>query len=113
VGRVTRPGVVSPEVVGLRRKHVLLRRCVVCGAQRPKAELTRIVRGAEGGLLVDAPPKAPGRGAYVCRAEACLEQAAKGRAISRALDRPVTDEAARRLRELAEPSPAGRPDAGP
>jgi predicted RNA-binding protein YlxR (DUF448 family) len=99
-------------VVGLRRKHVPLRRCVVCGAQRPKAELVRIVRLPEGGLAIDAPPKEPGRGAYVCRAQTCLDQAAKGRAIHRSLERPVTEDESRRLRELAQGLPAGEPDAG-
>ena len=100
-------------MVGLRKKHVPLRRCVVCGAQRPKAELVRVVRVPDGGLVVDAPPKESGRGAYVCRGEVCLAQAAKGRAISRSLDRPLTDEEARCLRELAQQLPKGQPDAGP
>ncbi len=100
------------EVVRLRKKHVPLRRCVVCGVQRPKAELVRIVRSPEGGCTVDAPPKEPGRGAYVCRAQACLEQAAKGRPVSRSLDRPLSDEGADRLKELAQELSEGEPDAG-
>ena len=90
-----------------------LRRCVVCGVQRPKAELVRIVRAPDGELGVDAAPKAPGRGAYVCRATECLEKAAKGRPISRSLDRSLTEESAQRLRELAQELPGQEPDAGP
>jgi len=92
---------------------VPLRRCVVCGAQRPKVELVRVVREPEGGFVVDAPSKAPGRGAYVCRSPQCVEQAAKGRAISRALDRPLSAEDAERLRELAEQLSREESDVGP
>jgi predicted RNA-binding protein YlxR (DUF448 family) len=98
-------------VVGLRQKHVPLRRCVVCGAQRPKAELVRVVRSPDGTCAVDAAPKEPGRGAYVCRSRACLEQAAEGRPLSRSLDRPLAEDDAQRLRELAQQLPAGEPDA--
>jgi predicted RNA-binding protein YlxR (DUF448 family) len=61
-----------------------------------------VVRQPEGGFVVDALPKAPGRGAYICRSAQCLEQAAQGRSISRSLDRPLTAEDADRLRELAQ-----------
>jgi predicted RNA-binding protein YlxR (DUF448 family) len=91
---------------------VPLRRCVVCGTQRPKAELIRIARTPEGRLDVDAPPKAPGRGAYVCRTAECLRKAAQGRPVSRSLDHPLPDEGAQRLRELAEELSAGEQDAG-
>jgi len=100
-------------VIGLRKKHVPLRRCVACGVQRPKSELVRIARTPEGPLDIDAAPKAPGRGAYVCRTAECLQKAAKGRPISRSLDRPLPEEDAQRLRDLArELSETGR-EVGP
>lgn len=47
-------------------RHVPQRSCVVCRQVRPKAELNRLVRDAEGRLAHDAGGRAPGRGAYVC-----------------------------------------------
>lgn len=86
----------------MRKKHVPLRRCVVCGAQRPKAELIRTVRTPAGTLEIDARPKMPGRGAYVCRAAECLAKAAKGKPLARSLDWPLSEEDLKRLRALAE-----------
>jgi len=100
-------------VIGLRKKHVPLRRCVACGAQRPKSALVRIARTPEGHLDVDAAPKAPGRGAYVCRSAECLQKAAKGRPVSRSLDRPLPDEDAQRLLALADELSGSGRDAGP
>jgi predicted RNA-binding protein YlxR (DUF448 family) len=102
----------GPEVLALRKRHVPLRRCVVCGTQRPKAELIRIARTQEGRLEVGAPPKAPGRGAYVCRSTECLQRAAQGRPVSRSLDRPLPEDGAQRLRELADELSGQKQDAG-
>jgi len=100
-------------VVRLRKKHVPLRRCVVCGEQRPKSRLIRVVRGQEGGIDVDAEPKAPGRGAYICSSGECLGEAADGRALRRSLQRPLTEEGAARLRELARLASEAEQEAGP
>jgi len=56
-------------------KHVPLRTCVQCQQVRPKRELVRVVRSAEGQVLVDEKGKAPGRGAYLCRNRSCWEHA--------------------------------------
>ncbi len=84
-----------------RPKHVPLRRCVVCGAQRQKPALVRIVRSPHGEVLVDVPAKEPGRGAYVCRSAHCLQEAAKGKRLDRPLKAPVPPEGLQKLRELA------------
>jgi predicted RNA-binding protein YlxR (DUF448 family) len=60
----------------------------------------RVVRTPAGHIDVDAPPKAPGRGAYLCRTRECLSEAADGKALSRALATPFCEAAADRLREL-------------
>lgn len=86
----------------MRKRHTPLRRCVVCGEQRPKADLARVVRAPEGTVEVDAGPKASGRGAYVCRTAACLAGAAEGKQLSRCLKVSLPEEAAAKLRELAE-----------
>lgn len=66
------------------------RTCVGCRIKRPKRELLRVARTPNGRIEVDPRGKAPGRGAYVCRDTACVEQATRkgrlGRALSVALD---------------------------
>jgi predicted RNA-binding protein YlxR (DUF448 family) len=99
-------------VVGTRRKHVPLRRCVACGEQRQKRELVRLVRAEGGWIEVDAAPKAAGRGAYVCRTGECLNQAAEGKQISRSLKIPVPQEAAARIKEMARRASRVKKDAG-
>jgi len=98
------------EVVEARSKHVPLRRCIVCGEQRPKREMLRVVRTPDGQMDVGAPPKAAGRGAYVCPAQACLSQAADGKALKRALELPLPEQAARVLREMAQQAPTANKD---
>jgi uncharacterized protein len=49
------------------------RTCVGCRRSRPKNELIRLVRSADGGAIVDVAGRAPGRGAYVC-SQRCAER---------------------------------------
>jgi predicted RNA-binding protein YlxR (DUF448 family) len=50
---------------------------VACRQEAPKADLVRLVRSQDGSLVVDRTGKAPGRGAYLHRAAACVELARK------------------------------------
>ncbi len=70
-----------------------LRMCAGCRERAPKKALIRIVRTPEGGLLLDAKEKAPGRGAYLCRKAECLQRAKKSRALERALNIPISEDA--------------------
>jgi len=56
----------SPSV-----KHIPQRTCVACGRIRPKRELVRLVRIADGGVEIDSGGKKVGRGAYLCPAGDC------------------------------------------
>lgn len=100
----------TAEVVATRRKHVPLRRCIACGERRPKRDMLRVVRTPAGHVDVDVPPKAPGRGAYVCRTGECLTEASDGKAIRRALDVALPAEAADLLQELARKASASERD---
>ena len=66
-------------------KHVPIRTCAGCRQRRPKRELVRLVRGADGVVVRDATGGAVGRGAYVCVEVACLERALKGGRLAQAL----------------------------
>jgi len=91
-----------------RPKHIPLRRCIVCGAQREKPALVRVVRSPAGEILVDVPAKEPGRGAYICRSAACLTEAARRKRLDKPLRVPVPSAALARLCDLA--AQLGPPD---
>ncbi|MCE5235943.1 MAG: YlxR family protein [Clostridiaceae bacterium] len=83
----------------MTQKKVPLRMCVGCRQMRPKKELMRIVRTPEGEIKADRTGRAPGRGAYICKASECLEKAKKIRALERALEHPVEEAVFERLKE--------------
>jgi uncharacterized protein len=60
-----------------------VRTCIGCGARKAQSELTRVVVGPDGGLVVDRKRRLPGRGAYLCGA-GCLTAAVKRKAFGRA-----------------------------
>lgn len=74
------------------------RTCVGCRAARPKPELRRVVRRADGTIVVDPSGKMEGRGAYVCPNPDCLDKAVRRKALDRALKAPAPPEAVERLR---------------
>ncbi len=65
---------------------VARRTCIGCRRVRPKADLVRLVRGADGAVRPD--PRAPGRGAYVCPDPGCVERALKAGRLSQAFRKP-------------------------
>lgn len=80
-------------------KKTPMRMCVACRQMRPKKELCRVVRTPEGEVRIDESGRANGRGAYLCRDTACLDKAAKSRALERALEAKVSAETLGALRE--------------
>ena len=77
-----------------------MRMCVACREMKPKKELIRVVRTPEGEIVADETGRKNGRGAYLCRAEACFNKAVKTRALVRALEQPLSEEAAAYLRQV-------------
>ena len=61
------------------QKKIPMRQCLGCREAKPKKELIRVVRSAEGEISLDFKGKAAGRGAYICRSTDCLEKARKAR----------------------------------
>ncbi|NLF80456.1 MAG: YlxR family protein [Clostridia bacterium] len=66
--------------------------CAVCRQSKPKRELIRLVRDAEGNVSLDETGKKSGRGAYLCHDPECLGQAKKRRSLERSLKAKVPDE---------------------
>ncbi len=68
-----------------RRKHIPQRTCIACRRKLDKRRLTRIVRSAEAGVVVDPSGKRNGRGAYLCDQRSCWDEALIGSILDRAL----------------------------
>lgn len=69
-----------------------LRKCVGCNEMKPKTELVRIIRTAEGEILLDTTGRKNGRGAYMCRSAECLEKARKNNSLSRSFGMAVASD---------------------
>jgi len=72
------------------------RTCIACLSKKPKWELIRIVRTPGGNIEVDMRGKRSGRGAYLCKNEACwvsvLEKRDKKARLSKALKVEISEE---------------------
>ena len=71
-------------------KQETMRSCIGCGAKKPKKELIRIVREPDGSIHPDASGRSNGRGAYLCRNNACLQRCRKTNGLNRAFREQVT-----------------------
>lgn len=78
-------------------KKIPMRKCVGCMQQKPKKELVRVVRSAEGEISVDLTGKKSGRGAYICPCGECLAKAKKARRLENAFECQIPDEVYERL----------------
>lgn len=79
---------------------------MACRQQFDKRRLTRIVRTAEDGVVIDPTGKRNGRGAYVCDQPACWDKIVRQTAIlNAALNTQVTEP---ELVAIAAQRPAGQ-----
>jgi hypothetical protein len=90
---------------GIGRKTPI-RMCVACRESSDKRALLRIVRRADGQVLVDPTGKASGRGAYLCGAKECLKQAIKGKKLAKALRCDIPADLIRDLEDRLLPTGA-------
>lgn len=75
----------------MKQKKIPMRRCCGCNEQKPKKELIRVVRSADGEISLDLTGKASGRGAYICNNLECLKKARKSRRIDRTFEITIPD----------------------
>ncbi len=73
-------------------KKIPMRMCTGCREMKPKKELIRVVKTAEGEIKFDSTGKLNGRGAYICKDKECLLKARKTNALARAFETSVSDE---------------------
>lgn len=76
----------------MKPKKIPLRMCLGCGEMKPKKELIRVVKSAEGEISLDLTGKKSGRGAYVCNSLACLKKARKARRFEKAFSCQISEE---------------------
>ncbi len=70
-------------------KKIPLRKCTGCQEMRNKKDMIRILKTAEGEIVMDATGRKNGRGAYICPKGECLERAVKSRGLERSLKTAV------------------------
>jgi len=68
----------------LKQRKIPLRMCINCREMKPKKEMQRLVKAADGSVNIDPTGKMPGRGAYVCKDKECVTTAKKQKRIERA-----------------------------
>jgi hypothetical protein len=61
------------------------RTCMGCNEKKDKNELIRVVKSSDGQISIDKTGKKPGRGAYICDKEECLQKAIKTKRLERVL----------------------------
>ena len=77
-------------------KKAFQRRCMACYSIKDKYSLIRIVRTAEGKVVLDMTGKIDGRGAYICKNIDCLEKVIKinriGKILNSKIDNKIYDD---------------------
>ena len=88
--------------MAVQAKKVPLRKCTGCQEMKIKKEMMRILRTAEGEIVLDTTGRKNGRGAYVCRSMECFEKAVKSKGLERSLKCRVPEEAYESLKKEIE-----------
>ena len=70
-------------------KKIPQRQCIGCGEMKGKKEMIRVIKTAEGEILLDATGRKNGRGAYLCPSEECLKKAIKNKGLERSFKMAV------------------------
>ena len=68
--------------------------------QKPKKELIRIVKSAQGEIKLDKTGKLPGRGAYICHNVDCFNKAKKSKKIEKVFETQLTEDIYNELEEM-------------
>ena len=80
-------------------KKIPLRQCIGCGEMKNKREMIRILKTAEGEIVLDATGRKNGRGAYLCPSMDCFLKAKKSRGLDRSFKMAEPAEVYERLVE--------------
>ncbi len=89
-------------------KHVPMRRCVICRASLPQAQLVRLVQQEGGAVRLDLTRRLGGRGTWVCRGCAAGTNEKRLRSVFKG----NAQEVARLLSQVQAPSGVPNQDHG-
>ena len=78
------------------------RMCVSCRSLKQKAELIRIVKDSEKGLIIDETYKTQKRGLYVCKDIKCIELLKKSNRLNRQFGIDVNQDFYEELKQFLE-----------
>ena len=84
-----------------KTKKIPMRMCIACREMKPKADMTRVVKNADGEIFPDLTGKAPGRGAYICSEGECLKKLTGKKLLNKAFSANVDSEVYRVVEEDA------------
>ncbi len=73
-------------------KKIPLRQCVGCGEMKTKKEMMRVLKTAEGTIVLDVTGKKNGRGAYLCVSKEFLKKARKNKGLERSFKMSIPKE---------------------
>ncbi|MBQ9118369.1 MAG: YlxR family protein [Clostridia bacterium] len=76
----------------MAKGKVPFRMCIACRQMKPKKEMTRIVKNADGEIFADFSGKAAGRGAYICSDECCRQKLQDKKLLHKAFSAQVSGE---------------------
>ena len=82
-----------------KQKSMPMRMCIACREMKPKKEMLRVVKTADGEVFADASGKAAGRGAYICSAEACRKKLDDKKLLHKAFSTDISVEIYREIKE--------------
>jgi len=74
------------------KKKIPVRHCLGCNEGKPKKELIRVVKTAQGEFFIDSTGKKNGRGAYICPNAECFKKARRAGRFERAFGCAIPDE---------------------
>ena len=80
-----------------KTKKIPMRMCIACKQMKPKGEMTRVVKNAEGEIFPDPTGKAQGRGAYICSDSECLKKLTDKKLLNRSFSTNVAPEVYREI----------------
>ena len=76
----------------MANKKIPMRKCVGCQEMKEKKSLIRVVKTAEGDIILDDTGKKNCRGAYICKSLEGFKKAKKTKALERSLGGSVSEQ---------------------
>ena len=76
----------------MKNKKIPMRQCVGCKEMKNKREMMRVLKTAEGPIVIDTTGRKNGRGAYLCMTKECLVKARKNKGLERSFKMSIPEE---------------------